>query len=378
MPWHRELRRPDPSDWAVAAAVTLLHVVGPRTGQDTSADQAGWAGVVALLAAVVQGVPLAWRRQRPVAVAVVVLAGYAVTAAVVGLVPPVAAWVATWSVATGVRDRNRATYATSATATVTVALVLVAEVSRAGAGASALLAGATVVVSLFGLLVRAERGRIAAVQDAATTAERLRIARDLHDLVGHGLSAVAVQSSTARMALDAGDESTARSALSAVERSSRTAMREMRHLLGVLQDAPMPGSSDNLPAPGLVDVAQLVDNMRRGGVSVTLIDEVDPETVEPAVQLVAYRVVQESLTNAVKHAPGALAEVRISPSGDGLTVAVETSGGLARQDDVAVGGTGLDGIRARVSAAGGRTRIGPTPHGWLVEATLPPTTEEAP
>ncbi len=90
------------------------------------------------------------------------------------------------------------------------------------------------------MLVRSERGRVEAARGHAVVEERLRIAGDLHDLVGHGLSTIAVQSGTARVALDAGDEQAARAALTAVESTSRTAMREMRQLLAVLRDGPAP------------------------------------------------------------------------------------------------------------------------------------------
>jgi signal transduction histidine kinase len=233
------------------------------------------------------------------------------------------------------------------------------------------------------VLVRSERGRLEAVRQGAASEERLRIARDLHDLVGHGLSAVTVQSSTARMALDAGDSATARRALTAVESSSRGALREMRQLFGVLRtisdvragdDAD--AGADNAPTPGLADIARLVENVRLGGVAVTSETTGDVLDVPPAVQLCAYRVVQEALTNAVKHAPGGVVTVRVVGSDQSLHVVVETSGGIPSDGHVDSGGFGLEGIRTRVAAAGGQARIGPTPEGWLVAAELPVQPEE--
>jgi signal transduction histidine kinase len=360
----------------VAALVVVLHVLAPRIGKP--ADVAAWVAPLALLLAFVQGLPLAWRRHSPVPVAVLVLVGYALYVAAVGVVPPFAVWVVIWSLATTAGPRRQAIVAALIAACTTVLLVVVGELISPGSGASVLLVSATVVVTLAAVLVRSERARLDAVRERAASEERLRIARDLHDLIGHGLGIVAVQSSTARMALESGDAATARTALSAVEASSRAAFREMRELLGVLRGIGGAESTEDAdrdasrpPAPGLADIASLVDNVRLGGVAVTAESEGDPTDVPRAVQLCAYRVVQESLTNAIKHAPGAIVAVRVVGSGQLLRVAVETTGGTPAGGEVGSSGLGLVGIRTRVAAAGGRVRMGPTPSGWLVEAELP-------
>jgi len=374
-------RRPGRVDWALAALLVLLHMLAPQTGQ--SVETTAWQEELAVPLAFGQGLPLAWRRQRPVAVATSVLVCYAAYVVFVGFVPPFAAWVVIWSFATTSAERRRSIAAALVAAAATVVLVAIGELINEGSGASALMVSATVIVTLVAVLVRSERGRLEAVRQGAASEERLRIARDLHDLVGHGLSAVTVQSSTARMALDAGDTATARRALTAVESSSRAALREMRQLFGVLRtisdmragdDAD--AGTDNAPTPGLADIARLVENVRLGGVAVTSETTGDVLDVPPAVQLCAYRVVQEALTNAVKHAPGGVVTVRVVGSDQTLHVAVETSGGIPLGGHVDSGGFGLEGIRTRVAAAGGHARIGPTSEGWQVAAELPVQPEE--
>jgi signal transduction histidine kinase len=358
-----------------------LQLLAPRTGHPATNDPA-WVGPVSLALALGQGLPLAWRRLHPLAATGSVLVCYAASGVVVGLVPPYAAWVMIWSVATTAPDRRRSVRITAAVSAATCLLVLFAEQISPGTGAWGLLIGITVVVALFAVLVRSERARVEAVSQQSAAAERLRIARDLHDLVGHGLSTVAVQSSAARMALDAGQDATAKSALAAVESSSRTAMREMRALLGVLRDLSQAGAAGDEndaaePTPGLDDIAPLVDNVRRGGVAVMSESEGEVSDVGPDIQLCAYRVVQEALTNAVKHAPGAVTTVRVGACDGLLQVSVETTGGTdAAVEQTDTGNLGLDGIRTRVAAAGGQTRIGPIHNGWLVEAQLPLTPEE--
>jgi signal transduction histidine kinase len=240
-----------------------------------------------------------------------------------------------------------------------------------------------VLVLLAAVLVRSERGRVEAVGRRAATEERLRIARDLHDLVGHGLSAIAVQSSTARMALQSGDEMSAGTALTAVESTSRIALREMRQMLGVLTDVDgadgspdEPGRPDGVPrpAPGLDDLGPMLDNVRAAGVAVALEQAGDWGSASPGVQLVIYRIVQEGLTNAVKHAPGSLVAVRLDASDGSGRVSVETVGSTAvagRPSSTPRRGLGLDGLRTRVTAVAGELTYGPTDQGWILEARVP-------
>jgi len=373
-------------DWVLSILVVLAHLAPVQSGQSDADPSAGWVEGVASFLALCSGLALLWRRRHPRAVAGFVLACYAGLVLVQGLVPPYAGWVLIWSLATSGQDRRRSVALASVTAAATSLLVIAAELTRPGDGALALLVAITVLVLLAAVLVRSERSRVEAVGRRAATEERLRIARDLHDLVGHGLSTIAVQSSTARVALQSGDDAAAGTALTAVESSSRIALREMRQMLGVLMDVDdaessldRPSQSDGVlprPAPGLDDVGPLVDNVRVGGVAVTMEQTGDWGNASPEVHLVVYRVVQEGLTNAVKHAPGSLVTVRLDATDGAGRVSVETVGtsavaGRASGSGAHGGGLGLDGLRTRVAAVSGEFACGPTDRGWIIEARMP-------
>ncbi len=361
--------RPRAADWAVAVVAVLLHLAPVRVGQaDVGLDGPLLAALSPVLA-LGTGLPLAWRRGHPRPVAGCVLASYASLAAIEGLVPAWSAWVLIWSLATSGADRRTALRLSAAAASTTVAILAMTALLTHESGGLALLIGVTAVVALAALLLRTERGRVAEAGRRAAIEERLRIARDLHDLVGHGLSAVAVQSSTARLALQAGETGTAQRALAAVESSSRTAISEMRQLLDVLADAE--GAPEHRPpSPGVRDVAALVENVRAAGVAVAMERTGNWDDAAPSVQLCAYRVVQEGLTNAIKHSPDAAVAVRLAASDDTGLVRVQSLGAVAPENAEGQG-RGLDGLRTRVAALSGEFRSGPTPQGWLIEARFP-------
>jgi len=340
--------------------VAVIQVVGIRTGGATP-SRVGAA--VASAAGLGQVLLLLRLRRRPVPCAAGVIGLYAVQVAAVDVVLPATCCLALWWLATGEPDRVRALRATAVGVASTLLVIVAGELLHPGPGASAAFGALVVVVALAALLRRSEQARLAAVRAEGAVAERLRIARDLHDLAGHGLSAVAVQSSTARLALDAGDQAAARRALDAVESSSRAALKEMRELLTVLRDPEETGSA---PLPGLADVPALVDGLIAGGVEVR--SSVTSQPVPPAVQLTAYRVVQEALTNAVRHARGSAVDVDVHVEGEELLIAVVSDGAAAPPRE---GASGVEGMRTRVAAAGGELHAGPTDRGWRVEVTLP-------
>jgi signal transduction histidine kinase len=206
--------------------------------------------------------------------------------------------------------------------------------------------------------------------------ERLRIAQELHDVVAHSMSVIAVQAGVGAHVLDDRPEQ-ARAALEAISATSRGTLTELRRLLGVLRDGD--GVRSHAPAPGLSDLPNLVDDVRTAGVPATLHVEGHPGPVQAGVELSAYRIVQEALTNVIKHAgkPSRVdVTVRFSPYA--LTVEVIDDGrGVAahsRNGDPAPDGSGhgLIGMRERVDVWGGELTVGAAPGGgYRVRAQLP-------
>jgi signal transduction histidine kinase len=221
---------------------------------------------------------------------------------------------------------------------------------------------------LQGQLELAERTREQEAQRRAQQ-ERMRIARDLHDVVAHTLTTINVQAATAAELLDR-DPGHARSALETIEDASRDAIGELRAILGVLRD----GDDDEVPlapAPALDEVADLVRRTRDEGVDVRL-DVVGerPERVPEAVSLAAFRIVQESLTNARRHAAGAPVRVELSFEPGALAVTVENGGGPSANGN-GVGGVGILGMTERASTLGGTLNAAELPSGFRVDAQLP-------
>jgi signal transduction histidine kinase len=202
----------------------------------------------------------------------------------------------------------------------------------------------------------------------AVTEERLRIARELHDVVAHSMSIIAVQSGVGVHVLDSQPEE-ARKALAAVEATSRQALVEMRRLLGVLRADTEPRGS-LAPAPGLADVEALAAEVARAGVRVELRIEGTPAELPAGLELSAYRIVQEALTNVVRHAGPATARVAVRHAPDRVAVEVVDDG---RGGDPGGGhGHGIAGMRERAALYGGTLEAGPRPGGgFRVAASLP-------
>jgi signal transduction histidine kinase len=208
---------------------------------------------------------------------------------------------------------------------------------------------------------REERARAAVIE------ERARIARELHDVVGHSVSVMTVQASAVRRLLRP-EQEREREALLIVERTGREALAEMRRMVGVLR-RPEEGPA-LAPQPSLTHVERLVEQAREAGLSVELRVEGDPRPLPAGVDLTGYRLVQEGLTNALKHARAGRAQVVVNYGDGDLEVTVSDDGRGAGSGDG--GGHGLVGMRERVAVFGGELEAGPRAEGgYRLRAKLP-------
>src|SRR5262249_33025511 len=372
-----------------------------RPGSPAPGVLAGVAGLaVGVAAGLIGGAAPLWRPSRPGGGVGVWGGGDAVDAVGGSGGPPCSGWLALDAAGAYGRRAARAWYAAAAGAAALAAVFAACAVLYPKTvGELPLLIAVTAIAALTGTLVRSRRAQLTALRDRAealerervsaearaAAEERLRIARDVHDLVGHGLSAIAVQSSTARLALDAGKIETVRTALAAVESSSRAALGEMRQLLGVLRGRE---AGEHGRAPGLGDLQRLASSVGRQGVMVTL-HAGEVSAVPGAVSLAAYRVVQEALTNVVKHAGGSRVTVEVGASGGAVLVTHEDCadpaapeaeaghpplpGGAGQPPGGRAGGAGLVGMRERVAGFVGELSAGPAGDhpGWRVQARIP-------
>ena len=253
-----------------------------------------------------------------------------------------------------------------------------------------------VAIGISFLLGKARTKRIEEDRSAtlAVAEERVRIARELHDIVAHGVSLMTIQIAAARRVAATKPES-ADQALAAAEQAGRQSLAELRSLLAVLRsaDASLGAASrpdgtvgvssspsvvdeaaPTSPLPRLADIPGLVDNLRAAGLDVALeVTGSVPVDVPPGVELASYRVVQESLTNVVRHAPGARVVVDLDYAPDGIDIVVDDDGAGLMAVRSAPSGHGLMGMRERVATGGGTLEVGPRSSGpgWRVHARFP-------
>jgi signal transduction histidine kinase len=329
--------------------------------------------------------PIIVRRRHPVAALTVALAAgfaYAALSYPVALTPAVLLVI--YSAAAALEPR-------AARLVLGAALVAAVVCATASPGPTDIGVPALVVLAwLFGKYVRRGRLATAALEEKnreleqaqldlarqAVTEERVRIARELHDVVAHSMSVVAVHAGTGRM-VAATDPAGAERALATIETTTRAALQEMRRLLGVLRSdvdgGAVPG--DLSPAPGLGDLDALVAEVVRSGVTVDVRVAGERRPLPPGLDLCAYRIVQEALTNVIKHAGPARAAVAIEQNEREVSVDVRDDGigrAVAATAAAGTGGHGITGMRERVAMHGGTLDVGPTPGGgFRVHARLP-------
>jgi signal transduction histidine kinase len=206
--------------------------------------------------------------------------------------------------------------------------------------------------------------------EQALLAERRRIARDVHDLVGHGLAAVMLQVTSARHVLHR-DPAAAEEALRSAEDVGRRSMRELRRTVALLRSDDE--SAVAPPLPSATDIAALVEEARAGGLAVELRERGDVAHLAPGVGIALYRIAQEALANAARHAPRARTVLEIDVAEGRACLVAETTGSRTAvpASEGNRGGYGLTGMRERAGALGGEFSAGPTPAGWRVSCRIP-------
>jgi signal transduction histidine kinase len=332
---------------------------------------------VGVAVALVQTLPLLLRRRQPLAVLAVTVAATAAVTAAWGFYNPLPAGIALFTVAT-LCDRRISLRAGG------LALAVLAPPLWHEAGWLNLvgLVGRLlgfVVAWLIGDSLRTQRRYVRALEERAEQLERereaeaaravaeeqARIARELHDVVAHSVSVMVVQAAAADDVFDTRPDR-AREALRAIEAAGRDALVELRRLLGSVRG----DRAEYAPQPGLDRLDELVETVRAAGLEVELRIDGEPRPLPVAVELSAYRLVQEALTNVLKHAQATRAEIALRYGEDGLDVEVRDDGSGGGNGEGS--GHGLLGMRERVSAFGGSLSAGPQPAGgFAVAARLP-------
>jgi signal transduction histidine kinase len=370
----------DPVLGVLAAAAALVSLLG--TEPATIDPRLDPPNALAVVATAVAGLSLVWRRSRPTASYVVFMTGCLVVSLsghYIGLLS-VLLLVALYSLATHA-PRRTGVIGLAATLAVFVVLALL-DVPDLGTGdllqAVALLLAAWAV----GDAVRSRRAQqrdelraaeqqaVAAREQAALAAsgERLRIARELHDVVAHSMSLIAVQAGVGAHVIRDDPDAAAR-ALDVIAETSRSALDQTRALVGLLREDGERATRP--PLRGLDDLDELVDDVGRAGLEVLLVRTGTPYDVEAPLGLAAYRVVQESLTNVLKHSAATAATVGVIWSADALDLEVTDQGPARPRGAAASAGHGLLGLEERVHLLGGSIASGRHGTGFRVAATLP-------
>lgn len=369
----------------VAAGFIALAAFAPFPGAEFRPGSALTLVVVLLPAGL-----LPFRRRWPAWVLAACIACYGV-AAFLGTVAPgvvLATAISMFGLAT--RSPRRTTLLSAALAIVAItALSLLAVIGGVFDPRILQFAITIAFAAAAGDATRSRREYIQAITDRAlraeqtresearrrVTEERLRIARDLHDAVAHQISVISLNAGVASSALDVRPDKT-REALATIRTASRTVLSEIGDLLGMLRtdaDDPDP-TGGTLPQPRLDRIGDLVGEFGRAGLEVTVRWEGDPARLPVAVDIVAYRVIQEALTNAHKHGAEHRTHVLVAVHPDRVEIVVTNPVVPQPHSPVAeptAGGRGLIGIRERVASVHGSVETGPTPGGYRVAAVLP-------
>jgi signal transduction histidine kinase len=367
MPQWKRLATPARTDLAIATGLLIWGLPDVPWWWEPPGHAGSAAAVLgALVLTVAMSVPFCWRRRFPVPVLGLALAVLVIRAVLHRDLTSAFAAVLVGAYGLGAyagASRRYARWLGWLALAAAVVTVLISNGDRFAAAPFALLAAALVL----GDAASARRAETAAAVEAAHQAERTRIARELHDVVAHQLSAIAVQTGAARIASTGGAD---RPVLATVERLAREALTELNHLLGVLRREPADDPA-RPPAPTLAELPALLASAESAGVPAQLTVEGPARPLSPGVELSGYRIVAEALVNVARHAPGAATQVllRYQPSALGIEI---RNGAAAQPARPGTGGRGVQGMRERAELYGGELVAGARPGGgYAVTATIP-------
>jgi signal transduction histidine kinase len=368
------LKRPSNLDLLITALLAVWALVEAIAldGPGSTAERVAWALAFTL--------PLLVRQQFPMGVAVALAA--IVTVRVItsqhgaqeeGAMPFPAVLLATYTAAANSKDLWRAIAGGVAVyGALLVTIFINYFTGTAQPSDAAILSFFVFAAWGAGFLVRRRTYGARAQAQAAVAAERARISRELHDIIGHSVSVIALQAGAAEQLL-ARDPDRAATHLQTIQRTAREALGEMRRLMGVLRE----DEPSLTPQPGIARVPDLVAQARDDGLEVELVESGQRPEITPGVDLAAYRVVQEALTNARKHAGPVAAQVRIAYEAAAIEVEVTNAAGAVGPDQNG-GRQGLIGMRERVRLFGGTLDAGPRPDGgFRVRARFPTTAADS-
>jgi len=367
VPYPRHLRRHGPLGLLAPIVAGLIVALGPVVAFTSVAPDATGAKVAAVALVVVQAATLLWMPSRPeLAMSVAIGAGVGLEQlcpelGFLGVANiPLSAF--SW-----VRPPRISLWGLGAM------LVLVPLDAATGGDAASVLiaAGGAVLAWTWGELWRTRRGRRRDAARRAIAGERARIARELHDVVAHNVSIIVVQAVAADDVFDERPD-VARQALRTIEATGRDALAELRRLLQTMRPDEPDTDDRSAPQPGLDNLDSLASTVQAAGLEVTVQREGAAVALPAGIDLSAYRIVQEALTNTLRHAHATRADVTVRYAADAVAIEVtdDGSGGVPDVDDT--GGHGLVGMRERAALVGGTIEIGSAPHGgFRVRAELP-------
>ena len=379
---------PQTADLVLAAVVTFLGLISTAVDAFTGriAMPQPWAGILAVGLLLVQTVPLYWRRRAPNTVLVLVAAAFAIKY-LLGINPGFAGigvLIAMYSVAAYGTGRVRLWALWVAGLLFVAGFVIFAVTGNPKSIALSVPAAAHVAAWLVGDYLRTRRAYVATLEERAVRLERerrldrqiaadeerARIARELHDVVAHDVSVIAIQAGAARTVQQTQPEA-ASAALQLIETTARKTLVELSQLLGVLRK-PSGGLPERGPQPGLGQLSTIVGELRAAGLSVVSWVEGDEQALPPALDLSAYRIIQESATNVLKHARAKNVEILVHYQPTEIGVRIRDDGVGANADNGSTPGHGLVGMRERVALFGGDLTAGPLKGGGFeVSARLP-------